>query len=256
MFLGYIDDSADQKHKKVEALAAVMVHDKKFRTLEEVLATTIANIIPDDRIAGFEEFKAWQLYRGCGIFEGIDEKVRFSAIRFLLGTIAHQDFPVIYGAVDLSAIAKTPYASANSTDTSFRLIMPVVTMVMAAQTDKLGPENGLEYALLIGDNTDKNKRVMLGKTFREFRTHMRPPQYGPGAWFIHDEMYFGDSKDSVGLQLADLACYFIRCHLQGDEPEAEEFYQMFENQIIYGKVVPDDSETAAKGINRIPVGNE
>lgn len=256
MFLGYIDDSADRKHQKVEALAAVLLHDKKFQMLEHSLAITISNIIPEDRIDKFEEFKAWQLYGGYGIFEGVDQEVRFRAIRYLLGTISQQKIPVVYGAVDLSAIAKKSFASANPTDTAFRVCMPVISMVMAEQTEELGPENGLEYALLIADNTDKDKRTLLRKTFRELRTQMRPPRWGTGLWFIHDEMYFGDSKDSVGIQLADLACYFIRKHLENEDPAAEGFYNMFQDQIVYGKVAPDYSEKAKYGIQRLRPSNK
>ena len=255
MFLGYIDDSADQKHKKVESLAAVLVHDKKFQMLEHSLAITISNIIPEERADKFEEFKAWQLYQGCGIFEGIDQEVRFRAIRYLLGNISQQRIPVVYGAVDVSAMAKKPYASANPTDTAFRVCLPVISMVMAEQTEEIGSEHGLEYALLIADNTDKDKRNLLRKTFREFRTQMRPPKWGTGLWYIHDEMYFGDSKDSIGLQLADLVCYFIRKHLENDDPAAEGFYNVFQDQIVYGAVAPDDSEKAKYGIQRLRLGN-
>lgn|GEM_PF-1505101 len=245
MFLGYIDDSADRKHQKVEALAVVLLHDKKFQMLEHSLAITISNIIPEDRLDKFEEFKAWQLYGGYGVFDGVDQEERFRAIRYLLGTISQQRIPVVYGAVDLSAMARKSYASANPTDAAFRVCMPVISMVMAEQIKELGPEHGLEYALLIADNTDKSKRDQLRKTFRELRTQMRPPRWGTGLWFIHDEMYFGDSKDSVGIQLADLACYFIRKHLENEDPAAESFYNMFQAQIVYGKSNP----TAARKQN-------
>ena len=259
MFLGYIDDSADQKHRKVEVLTAVLLHDKKFQAVEHALAITVSNIIPEDRIQKFEEFKAWELYRGCGIFEGIEQGERFSAIRYLLGTIAHEKIPLVFGAVDTPSMSKKPYASANPTDTAFRICMPAIAMAMAEKTEDFAEEFdvdlGLEYALLIADNTDKDKRNLLKKTFRELRAQMRPPHRGPGLWFIHDEMYFGDSKDSVGLQLADLACYFIRKHLEGDDPAAEGFYNIFQEQILSGAIEPSDSPRAKFGIQRLRPSN-
>jgi hypothetical protein len=44
-------------------------------------------------------------------------------------------------------------------------------------------------------------------------------------------MYFGDSKYSIGIQIADLCSYFIARRLAGDS-ETEHFYKMIEPQII------------------------
>ncbi|HTD21816.1 MAG TPA: DUF3800 domain-containing protein [Terriglobales bacterium] len=251
VFIGYIDDSADEKHVKCEALAAVFIHDKQFQTIEESLAITISNIIPPDRLVQFQEFKGWELYHGSGVFDGIDQEVRFSAIRYLLGTLKQLQIPIIYGAVDTSAIAKKSYASASPTDIAFRICMPVIPIVMTEKTEELGAEHGLEYALLILDSTDKGKRNLLKETYRQLRTKMRPPHWGTGLWYLHDEMYFGDSKDSVGLQLADLACYFIRKHLEGEDTVAETFYSIFAQQIMYGGIEPDDSPKSKHAINRL-----
>jgi hypothetical protein len=49
--------------------------------------------------------------------------------------------------------------------------------------------------------------------------------------FVHDDMYFGDSKFSIGIQIADLCSYFIAGHLEGDS-EKEHFYKLIDPQII------------------------
>jgi hypothetical protein len=76
-------------------------------------------------------------------------------------------------------------------------------------------------------------------------------RWGTGLWYIHDEMYFGNSKESVGVQLADLACYFIRKHLGNEDSAAEGFYNVFQDQIVYGKVDPDDSPKSKYGIQTL-----
>jgi hypothetical protein len=50
-------------------------------------------------------------------------------------------------------------------------------------------------------------------------------------------MYFGDSRDSVGIQMADICGFFINRHLN-QKAYAEGFYQVFSEQIAYEKVVP------------------
>lgn len=256
MFLGYVDDSADQKHRVCEVLTTVLVHDKAFAAVEGSQAIVISGLIPEDRLDKFEEFKAWQLYGGYGVFEGIDQDQRFTAIRFMLSIINDFKIPIVYGAVDLVEMKKSPYASANPIDIAFRTCLPIISMVMTEETQRrdLGAEKGVEYALIIADDTDKEKKNLLRKTFRGMRTKMGPPHWGPGVWFIHDEMYFGNSRDSVGIQLADLACYFIRKHLEGDEL-AEPFYNLFSDQIIFGGVEPKSSEKAKFGICKLRPSN-
>jgi hypothetical protein len=66
--------------------------------------------------------------------------------------------------------------------------------------------------------------------------------YGPLAdnrlWHAHDDLYFGDSKESVGLQMADLCNYFVWRHLCGKEDD-QGFYKMFAEQIICAKAEPE-----------------
>jgi hypothetical protein len=51
-------------------------------------------------------------------------------------------------------------------------------------------------------------------------------------------MYFGSSKDSVGIQLADLCAYFVAKHLENNDPEAESFYQIFSELIVHSEIAP------------------
>ena len=55
---------------------------------------------------------------------------------------------------------------------------------------------------------------------------------------IHDSMYFGNSKDSIGIQLADLSSYLIARHLEQDS-STEDFYNRIQDRIVYFKVEPE-----------------
>ena len=59
-------------------------------------------------------------------------------------------------------------------------------------------------------------------------------------------MYFGDSKDSVGIQLADLCTYLMQRHLLKTNPNAkdasDDFYKMFSAQVICAKPEPEWSQ--------------
>ena len=65
-------------------------------------------------------------------------------------------------------------------------------------------------------------------------------------WHAHDAMYFGDSRDSVGIQLADLCTYFMQRQLLKSnvnvKDESDEFYKMFSSQVICAKPEPEWSQ--------------
>jgi hypothetical protein len=65
-------------------------------------------------------------------------------------------------------------------------------------------------AILIADDCQKDIKNTLRKSFRQLRNKIRPLNYALGKLVhVHDDMYFGSSKDSIGIQLADLCGYFI-----------------------------------------------
>ena len=96
---------------------------------------------------------------------------------------------------------------------------------------------GNELAILIADDGDKKVKTDLKQSFRQLRRQIRPPDYDPKLWYVHDDMYFGSSKGSVGIQLADLCAYFIAKHLEGDVA-IDGFYQIIAPQISNSRVQP------------------
>jgi hypothetical protein len=65
-------------------------------------------------------------------------------------------------------------------------------------------------------------------------------------WHFHDALAFADSRDSVGVQVADLCAYFIAKHQkktvsvgqQMYDSGAEAFYEIIKGHIVYSKVEP------------------
>jgi hypothetical protein len=52
-----------------------------------------------------------------------------------------------------------------------------------------------------------------------------------------DDIYFGDSKDSLGIQIADMCGFIIRRHLSG-KTDSEYLYDQIKDDIYLGKVAP------------------
>src|SRR5271163_3207724 len=113
MFIGYLDDSGrfNKKKQTFQVLAVVLVHDEWFTVIEGEVGECVSDLLPEDRIEKFEEFHAWELYGGYGIFDGIEQEARFATIRRLLSIVSNFKLPVIYGAVDIQRLEASSFAS-------------------------------------------------------------------------------------------------------------------------------------------------
>jgi hypothetical protein len=253
--LAYVDDSDTKaKRHKWQVMAGIVVEDYQFPTLEIALGIVREDLIPADRIDEFEEFHAAELYGGYGIFKDIDQEKRFEAIRRLLMRLGKASASVIYGAVDLAELQRKVYASAEPLDIAFRACIQGVRKCVnkaihnsvdfaiagiedpdaKAQAHEDAFKEGFvsQFAILIVDDfPDRKTKELLSKSFRSLR--------GGELSHFHDDMYFGDSRYSIGIQLADLCSYFIARHLDGDA-EIEPFYEMIEPYLAFSETHPPE----------------
>jgi len=237
--LAYLDDTGTRDKKaEFQVMAALIVKDTKFRHLEirsgAIAGMEVQTIIPPEKWDQFEEFHAWELYGGFGTFEGVDQEKRFKVIDLLLKGIKQVDASIVYGAVNKSLLAQQLYSSADPLDICFKICVKGIE-------DFIGKIEPPDLALLIvDDTTDKELKKSLRASFRKLRNRLIYPIYSPHtAWHLHDDMYFGDSKESIGIQTVDLCAYFIGHHLKGDDPAAEGFYKLIEEQIVHSKIEPE-----------------
>jgi hypothetical protein len=249
VYLAYMDDSdTKQKIQQWQVMSAVIVKDTIFHELELVMGLIVEDCLPPEKIEHFVEFHACELYGGYGVFEGIKQEERFRIIKRLLDLLEH--CPVIYGAVDLRRLGDVVYASADPVDIAFRICATGVEQWLTQHLEAAFQENrehdDLRHtmALLIADDCDSKTKTSMQRSFRRMRKPLHPPEYKSGPLrHVHDDMYFGASKFSVGIQLADLCSYFIAKHLEGDpgsgDPGSEGFYGMIEKHIVHYKIEPD-----------------
>jgi Protein of unknown function (DUF3800) len=256
--LAYLDDS-DTKAKphKWQVMSGVVIEDKKFKIVEIAMCFIRELLGPSEKLDKFEEFHACELYGGHGVFEGIEQEKRFETIKGLLNLVKSAQLPIVYGAVDLSELGKADCASADPVDISFRICVKGIKawaqeyLFTALAVDPITQTPTEEQAartidswvaalvILIADECDAKIRNTIQKSFRSIRPpHRSPAQLMPPIIPFHDDMYFGDSRYSVGIQLADLCSYFIARHLDGDK-EIEPFYEMIASQIVFSKIYPE-----------------
>jgi hypothetical protein len=257
MHLAYLDDSDTKaKQLKWQVMSGVLIQDSKFKIIEITMCGIQELLVPSEKLDKFEEFHACELYGGYGVFEGIEQKKRFDAIKGLLELVKRAKLPVVYGAVDLTELQKEVYASADPVDISFRLctkgiqtwaqenlfarweVDPVTKIPTEEQTTRIIGSWLENLVILIADECDAKIRNTMQRSFRSLRPPQKPPFHlNPPTVPFHDDMYFGDSRFSVGIQLADLCSYFIARHLEGDK-EIEGFYEMIAPQIVFSGAYP------------------
>jgi hypothetical protein len=247
VYIAYLDDSAtrDKAFTPFKVLSAVVMHDRNLADIEVGMLISLVQLIPEEKRDKFEEFHAYELFGGYGVFEGIEQKKRLEAIEYLLGVIRSSNIPIVYGAVNRKALRQKVYASAEPLDICFRIcaagIHNWLEKKLPINKERLGPLSAPESAILISDDCDPKIKATIKSTYRQLRwplTKFPQKEAESNLWYLHDGMFFGDSKESVGLQLADLCSYFIAKHLEGDTA-AEGFYGLIKDHIVYSRVEPE-----------------
>jgi len=244
VYLAYIDDSAGtDTRSRFAVFAGVIIPDTDFFWMRAPMA-----ISP---ISSYEEFHARDLFKGTGDFADLSEEVRLGSIDGILNLATQFGIKVVYGAVDRVAVAKTLFATVQPADVAFRACLTGINDwvaknqktegVIKTEDDRqtrellesLGVDNDL-CVVFVDDTGDIKLKERLKETYRYLRPHNNQGQLR----HLHDAIYFGDSKDSVGIQMADMAAYFIGLHLS-NQNEGEAFYRKLESVIVYSEIFPE-----------------
>jgi hypothetical protein len=250
-------------------MAGVLIEDRSF-TMLECAVTGVRNdlipLIPEEKLSKFEEFHACELYGGYGVFEGIDQDKRFEAIHRLLFCLKFGNCSVVYGGVDMDALGDEIYASADPLDISFRICVKgirswidekILGHAASEIPDEMPKDDDMmttvlvklivpwleELIILIVDDCDKKMKTSLYNSFRSLRLGVASPTNK--LHYFHDDMYFGDSRYSIGIQLADLCSYFIARHLEGDS-EIRGFFDMIQPYIVFSETHPKGAASNEK----------
>jgi hypothetical protein len=235
MYLAYADDTSD-KDCGLAMVGALLIQDEHFSNFELLTSTVVENLIPVNKLAEFKEFHAVELYGGHGVFKDIDEKERHVAIEILLRVVDRFEMTFVYSAVDTRALSFSAFGGANPLDVAFRMCIIEIEKQIATPTKPA-------LCLLIMDNTeDAALKHQLKQSFKSVRGRLGPPQWGPSRLLhFHDDMYFGDSRDSIGIQIADLCNYFVARKLK-IRGESEKFYNIFSGRVVCSKAAPEWSQ--------------
>ena len=235
VFIAYIDDSGTDANSPIQVVGAVLVKDSEFQNLEVNLAVILSDLLPETALPQFEEFKATDLYHNKQIFGEVSPDACTAAFGQILQLVSDCTLAVVYGAVDKQKHRNTRYKTANPLDVAFCTCIEGIQSWMKEKANN-------DLCILVADDDESSLKVKAAfkETFRSLRQRMRPPDFSSGKLdCIHDAIYFGDSKDSIGIQIADICSFVIRKHLE-NPVAVEGFYRLLEPRIYAGTVHPVD----------------
>lgn len=256
MFLTYLDDGGKGT---VKVFGGIVVDASEFKTLEVMSGVVVAELVPPSRRTDFE-FHASDLFLGTGSFAGIAEEDRHKALLNLISVPQLVRATYIYTAVDTQRLQKGPVRSAQWIDLGFFMVAlgvdlmlrerGIATMKAWMESDRTTPmpyEANRPLNLMIIDEPEQDKqRHLIRATFRELRgivTRVIQPTEQPisasGVSYSFtnrivssvDDVFFGSSSDSIGLQIAD-ACNWVMWRHLADNIEDKFFNQLMLSGLV------------------------
>ena len=264
MHLAYFDETVIDGYSSVVMFGALIVPTGTFGAASVMHHNAIRQILPTGDLDDFQEFHATALYHGKRPFEGIDEPKRFLAILTLLAAVRAENMPFIYAAIDRREFAAThppPFGASKPLHAAFHMCLLGVEEWATENHSRpdARPDTKVldwqdNYLCILDDCENNNLKNEYRRTYRTLR-RKHPFDGTPSnrLWHAHDDMFFADSTDSLGLQIADLCNYFVRIHLEGiaekdgvlqleGMEKKNAFYELISPQVICAKPSPEWQE--------------
>jgi Protein of unknown function (DUF3800) len=135
--------------------------------------------------------------------------------------------PIVYGAIDMDKFSKSIWGNAHPLSVGFRMCAEAVEAWLSThttETDDLG-------ILIIDDTDNKDTKNAIRNAFKDCRSRVRSVEWENEARgqlkHLHDDLYFGDSACSCGIQAADICSYLINRHLNQRHPIRSDSFLYF-----------------------------
>ncbi|MFI5398652.1 MAG: DUF3800 domain-containing protein [Candidatus Binatia bacterium] len=220
----YSDEAGigDERVEPITVVAAVIVHpDDQWSGISEAIEQILHDLVPAEKHATFE-FKAGRLFSRIVKNEKL--------VRRFLRIIGDYKLPVAVGAVDRAALRGWARRELRKT-LSATEVQQVAFMACARVVEeifkRIFPK---EKALWIADET--RAKIPMKASLGWYQKKAINPQADVRRFeHIVDTVYFGNSHESRGIQLADFCNFLVKRHLMG-KTSTERFYELIEDRTV------------------------
>ncbi len=228
VFVAYSDESGigNETEEPIVIVSAIVIHPvSQWSDLHNEIQRLIQEHLPSKAAAGRE-------FHTHDLFGQLSRPNYKNLLVGLLQTLVKFKIPVFYGAVHRKGMRERMHAMGfHWKDRNILRMTQGFAFYMCAhrvETDfhTFAPN---ERLLWIADHADA---AIVMKEFLRFTQKEPLVENMPTTRLDHiiDTLYFGDSKDSRALQLADACNYVIRRFLAG-KANAEPYYRIIQPQI-------------------------
>jgi hypothetical protein len=241
VYLLYLDDAGvtgtnlSDRQQPYHVLTAVPIRETTWCDVEKLLLDLANKRVPRSEQPKFE-FHAQDIFNGSG---GIFKKNRafwtpqrrFELFEEFLKVIADCKLPIIYAAVHKRRLRdqyNTPY---NPRDLAFLLCAERVERWFCQDA----PD---EKGMFIADETSASGKAALRKSLRQYRRIPIPLGIrNEKLEHVIETIHFVDSRESLGVQIADACSYLIKRH-HCRKANSEDFYKIIKGNVVDWKVFP------------------
>lgn len=247
--LVYLDEAGIDGRSASRTFGALIVPVGKFGRASMLHETAIQQIIPADSKDEFKEFHGCDLYKGNPPFDKVDQAQRYTAISVLLSSLRMEELTFVYSSVDDQEFQRSPLDTIPMAPLhlAFQICLcGIENWARMRHTPERDPNHGAvinwnhSFLCISDESNNTQEKEALKALYRKLRKK-RPFhdfQNANRLWHGHDGMFFADSVDSVGIQIADLCTYFVQRKLEGRE-EKQNFLDLFSDRIICAKPEPE-----------------
>jgi hypothetical protein len=183
------------------------------------------------------EFKGAKLFRD--LRNGRKRAAADAILRGVLSIPTRYRVPIFYAAIDRVGYERSPLRQDEASKPYDIALVFCLRSVHTFVYTLLPKERVLWIADKSGgyEHVSQQAREFIGRLAQNAPDELNSgvKEMKPHASFV-DTVYFGDSKQSAALQLADVCCSVINLHLQND-PHAEPYYELIRPQIL-ANIVP------------------
>lgn len=264
MYISFIDDSgstganAKDEQCPYQIVGGPVIDSSLYTDLRTEIVKIYADAIgfdsqePDNSAWIDAEFHAQKMFHAQE--EPYATIGREGCHQFLQGALtllAERNIPIIYGLIDKRSFLGTPFEdAANPASVCCNLYFKsLINWWLAGGSPPTGWSGG-EPALLIADASEGDKKSEFRKRLTgAFKTCLRQLEkrddWGLSpALSLFDDIYFGDSKQSIGLQLADISMFFIH-RWANKHPDAEGFHNIIKPVVVEAVPLSLEGQTNA-----------
>jgi hypothetical protein len=237
VYVAYLDDAGStggnlaDKQSPFQVVASVLFAEADdFSISEFLLGNIIDTYVPEEMRDSFE-FHASDLWACREPFNRLQKTQAVKITEQCFDLIQAAKLPISYGAVDKPKLSSEIFSTANPIDMAFRLCVEGLEGEMVKQKHN-------ELVILVCDDSKSNRNA-IRNAFRQYRRKIRSLQKHNRGKLAHvvDDIFFGDSSESMGIQIADMCCFAIERHLR-QQDDTEYLYKAIEGQIYSGRIFP------------------